>query len=592
MAEDNEKKDSQQKEEQKVTETPKVKKGGVGKIIALIFILIGGLIIGKIQWDKYATKKRANSYLNEAKSFIEKRRFKEATEAIALAEETLPGRPENKSVEEALELEQKVDSLEKSLSVSLSNRDWAKSDKILSNLMLVDSENDKIAPSNAEVAEGRLNDKRDELETALVKANNEDDAEAMLRLSDELITLDPTNEKAATWKQTRSAMEVEVIKRRKKARQIFEQAKELDTGEYNGEVLFLANQAKELTSDPVYQAFFDKVNSYPRTLLYPGKYPTIQETINAARPIDIVQLKEGNYNSPVVINKKVTILGVEGRPVIIHCSGASGAALYVSPEGELEAEHVMFKHTDTKNEEGSAYSVVIVSGKASFTSCLFFESAGHGIHVRDGGIVSLLACRSEANTWDGYAVSGKGSLAKIDASISTKNLHHGIDAWDEGAISFKDSISEFNLKSGTVATKNGSLSIIGSTIRSNTHAGLYVTEGGNAKVVKSEFSNNELAGGYGRNSGSVTIYGAKVLRNSIAGIVLYKGTTWQGLDSVIFEGNENKDVWGGADFDIQEEKIDLKTVNKKVENKDKPESVDTSNEASTEVKPSEDTEEE
>lgn len=533
-------------------EEPKKKKGAGKALILILFLIIGG-VVGAVLWQKYATEKKADAYLSEAKTFIENRRFNRAEETIRFADETLPGRPQTVEVEELLKTEKEIDQLEKDLVMKLREKDWDNSETILVSLKEIDAENVKISEGSEEIRLGRLSDKVDELEGKLSTAKGSDDLEGVLALSEELISLDPSHERSSEWESSRKNTVAEIEARNQKAKVIYEQATTLDEGVYNEELLFLATEAKTLSTDEKYETFFNKVNSYPRVISYPDDYPTLQGAVDAARAIDVIKITPGDYHSPVIINKEITMQGVEGEAVVIHCASTEGAAMFVGPEGDLTADYIMFKHSDLKEENESAYSVVVVEGKADFTACLFFESAGHGLHVTKGGKVETLSCRAEANTWDGLAVSGKGSEIKFQGSIAANNGHNGVDAWDGGKINLIDSFSEKNTRSGAVALGGGALTIKGSTIKQNSHAGLYVMSGGTAEVESSELSNNQLAGGYGDGSGMVKLTDTKILNNRVAGIVLAKGTTWSGLETLTYEGNEDKEVWKDAEFETLED---------------------------------------
>ena len=523
------------------------KKGGVA-LVFLLFLIAGG-VYGGITWKKYQTLKKSNSYLEQAKVFIEKRRFKQAEDTIEEANLLLPDRLETKELRARLENRKQVDQIEKELTIKLRERKWDESEGLLSRLTELDRDHPRLTLIQAEIKTGRIDDKRTILLSQLASAEKEDNLHEIARITENLVTLDPENSASAQWQEKNQKTRSEIKNRTEKAEALYQQALSLDQGVYNGETIFLAQQATSLSPDVKFKTFFEKVNSYPRDIYYPKDISTLQQAIDEARAIDTIYVAPGEHFASLNINKKITLLGEENKTTIIHFSGEKGPALFVDKEGEVEIKNLMFKHSEQKKDPKSAYSVAVIKGKASFTSCLFYESSGHGIHVIEGGKASLLSCRIEANNWDGIAASGKGCEAEVKNSITSNNVHHGVDVWDGAKLTFEDSFSEKNVRSGIVSMSGALVVVKGATLRRNSHSGLRVGKGGNATIFRSELSENQLAGGFGDNSASVKISESKILKNKIAGIVLSKGTIWNGVEALTFEGNRDKKIWKDAEFE-------------------------------------------
>ena len=533
------------------SENPSAKKGNTGItifIVALVVVILGGGgYFVFLEFQEAQILKKSNTFLSEAESFIENKKFDRAQESIQQAEAVLPNRPEISALQKELERSIKVASLEKELVATLQRRAWPRSTEIVTELESVDPENVAILPAKETIKVGILDQTREALEVKLGEAQASLQLPEIVKFSEELITLDPTHSNSSVWKTALKEAQTEIKVRNEKALTLYKQAKALDQGIYNEQMLTLATEAKELSKTTEITTFYNKVYAYPRTINYPQDYATLQEAVDIARPFDSIKIAPGEYYSPIIVNKEVTLVGDPEKAVIVHCSGKEGAALFVGPEGNVIASSLMFKHSVSASDDQS-YSTVVVNGQAKFTSCLFFQSSGHGLHVVDGGKVSIESCRSESNRWDGYAVQGAGSSATIKKSVASKNRQNGLDAWDSGSIEFLDSITEINRQSGAVSLTKGNISFNGSTARSNDHAGFYIANKGTATILNSELSSNRLGGAYGDQSGDVSVSKCKVLKNQIAGIVLTSGTNWDLSDSIEYEGNVGKELWENAVF--------------------------------------------
>jgi len=284
---------------------------------------------------------------------------------------------------------------------------------------------------------------------------------------------------------------------------------------------------------------------------YPNEYSNLQDAINVARPIDTIIVSEGAFHAPIQINKEIKLQAQEGKTVVLHSIGKDSPVIHVTEKGRLFAKNISIKHVD-KGETEAAYSTIVVEGEANLESCVIFQSVAHGVHVVNSGKFIAKSCRVEGNRWSGIVASGEKSVASLTESVIIRNGHNGIDAWESGLIEMFSSKSEENGQSGASATNYGSIKVVGSTISKNKHTGLYLSESGNANLKESELSNNLLAGGYGDRSGNVTLLDVKVMGNSIAGLVLTKGTTWNGVNTATFIENSGQDIWKDAEFRISE----------------------------------------
>ncbi len=547
-----------------------------GCLLIVIIVAVVGFI-AKIAINKVEVQKKTKAYIEEANAHIEARRFNRAEETLELANELNPNRREILNMQTDLKEARVINFYEKELTRTLQSKDWDKVRDAVTNLKIRDPQHPQIESALQEIKDGMHKEKLGLLVSQLSAAQKQGNLQEVVKNANSLLAHDPENPTAARWEDIKTKATEEIQASEKKAAQFYEQAKLVDKGVYSSELYTLASKAKSLSEKPVYKAFYEKVSKYPRIIRYPNEYSNLQDAIDAARPIDTVQVAEGSYHAPIRVDKEIKIVGAEGKTVVLHASGKTSPVVYVTSAGKLNVQHIMFKHVDPSEEE-TAYSTIVVEGEANFTSCAIYQSSGHGAHVINGGKLVVDSCRLENNRWDGVAASGASSLATLQRSVVTLNKHHGIDAWEGGKVEMFDSFSESNLRSGVVATKGGSVKIIGSTIRLNQHTGLYLTDGANALVKRSEFSKNGLAGGYGDRSGDVTLEETKVLGNSEAGIVLTKGTIdWKGLETIQFSGNAGKEIWKDAEFRISEILKEILPEEKEEEPKSETQEEDTDN---------------
>ena len=528
----------------------------VGTLVVLALLVIVGLL-AKTQIERIKLNNKVESYLREAQSFIDGRKFNRAEESLGYAEELRPGLRDIRLMKTSLGEAKVIYFYEKELTSALQKKDWDEVQSAVIQLKAKSPDHPQIEVAKEQIEKGRFRDKLNALMKELALAQKQEKLPQVITASQNLLKHDPENANAARWENINQMAKEELLVSEKKARQFYEQALLIDKGMYSPELYSLASKARKLSEKPLYQSFFDKVSQYPRVIRYPNEYSNLQDAINEARAIDTVQVSQGTFHAPIRIDKEVTLVGEEGQSVIIHSAGSSSPVVYVSKSGKLNVKNLMMRHTDT-SEEKEAYSVLVVEGEAQVNACAVYQSAAHGVHALNGGSVIMDSCRVEGNRWDGAAASGEGSLVVLKRSVVARNRQNGVGAWDGGSVELFDSFSEGNTMSGMSSFKLGNLKVVGSTVRSNKHAGLYVGPEGTAQLKRSELSKNRLAGGYGNQSGTVTLEGVKVVLNSEAGIVLTKGTTWQGLDAVEFIDNAGKDVWADAEFriaEILEEKV-------------------------------------
>jgi len=532
---------------QEETSTPKKGLGRVaGILVFLVVVVLMGFLV-KIQWEKYQLRQETKAYLKEAQTFIDKRRFIRAEESLALARELMPNRSEIDSVQEELDQARVINFYEKEITESLQSRDWDKVQKAIVALRKRDPGHPKIKSAQKQMELGRHKAKLDALLAELTQAQRDNDLGAVVKIAGKLLIHDPESALSERWKEIKENASEEIRLSEQKARGYYQQAQAIDQGVYSQDMVSLARKAKALSDKPEYQEFFERVSKYPRIIYYPNEFSNLQDAIAQAREIDTIQISQGSFHAPIIIDKKVRLVGEKGKSIVLHSSGKNSPVVYVTKDGELEAENVMFKHVEIA-EGISVYSAVVVEGRASMKSCAVFESAGHGIHVLNGGSLYLETSRLESNRWSGLAASGKSTRVVVKRSVAAKNRQNGIDLWDHAELKFQDSFSEENLQSGVVVVNKAQVEISGSTSRGNFHTGLYVAEGGKANLLRCELSKNVLAGAFGDQSGKVYITSCNVLDNYEAGMVLTKGTTWQGLDRVSFVGNEGEKIWKDAEF--------------------------------------------
>ena len=313
----------------------------------------------------------------------------------------------------------------------------------------------------------------------LILAKSADDAEA------KSILLDATaaREKAVT--------------QQKKALSLLAQASARDTGQFDQQALDWLREANSLAPDNrEISTRLEKLAAYTRTLRVPEDFPTPEEALAAAHHHDRIVLGPGRWKGPFVVDTAVEIQGAGPADTQIECMPSDGSAITIGPGAKgVRISGVTFRH-ESFAVGTVRFSVALVrAGSATFVDCRFTEASGHGLAVIEGGEAIVSRSRFNGNGWDGVAAIGKSSRIEIRDCEALDNFEHGIESWDGAGVVLVNNRCEGNSRNG-IHTDSGlaSATIEGNQLISNREFGLVLTSAAAGKISGNTARANLLGG--------------------------------------------------------------------------------------------------
>lgn len=533
--------------------------------LMLVGCVVGLAWVGNLwveQERRKVSEKRVDELLQDGQVALEKRRWPEASEIF---EQVLELRPQSqgamaglRKIEDGKEEErrQQIGFLMGTAQAAIEARRWDEAESTLRDLREMDPENSKLVTLKERITGGRMVDRIVTLLDAAEEAIREEQWETVAMNARKLETLAPTH---ADLPRLRN-MAVEGMKlleeRKTKARELYQAALVMDDGTFSQEALEILREAIRLAERPEYQALYDKISSYARTLQVPEEFETIGAALAVARPKDKVRVGEGTYRESLVLPGEIDLEGAGSDKTIVVCEAVNASVLVVPPGSSgSRISGCTLRQTGIILTDERYPIVAIDSGELALEDCRVERGAGHGVAVVNGGRVSMRSVRVVGCGWDGLAVYGQGSRGEARECRFEGNLHHGVDAWDGGAVSISRSRSSANGLAGIVVMSPGVPSKVeGSTCDENRELGILVANGATVEVTGSLFSSNLLGGVLVRDPGTqAVIVGNRILKNGTAGLVADKRSRL-----LRFEDNEIRENSGQQvklDADLEAEKV-------------------------------------
>jgi parallel beta-helix repeat protein len=318
---------------------------------------------------------------------------------------------------------------------------------------------------------------------------------AALPWIEKILQAEPQNETAIAWKSTAEQGIQTERDNQRRAEELYQQARGLDQGRYNPQLLDLVSQAKKLApKDQRIAELYEKVANYGRTMRVPQEYPQLQAALDAARANDRIVIEPGLYEGSFVVNVVVLLEAASGE-VILSCPAENGPALTLRSEVQgAKVSGIHFRHS-TLVTESERYSAVLVAGaKVSFESCHFQRAAGHGMAVIQGGEVSIEQCRFEENGWDGISVQENKSQAQIRNSVFLGNIHHGIEVWNQATAVIENNRCADNCLNGILIDTKAAVTVKANQLSSNRDYGIVLRAAGGGVVEGNRMAENLLGG--------------------------------------------------------------------------------------------------
>ncbi len=333
--------------------------------------------------------------------------------------------------------------------------------------------------------------------------------------------------------------------------ELYLEAKSLDQGAYSGEALSLLEQAMRLDPNDEVRVLYQKMSSYGRVLTVPGEFPTIGAALAQARARDRVQVAKGVYKEYVNLPPGVVLVGEGAKDTVIECQAKISAVLTMNQAGVMARVVSMTLRHEGFTNEVERFSVVAVSGgNLRLEDVIVDRASGHGVAVVDAGILEMVQSKVQRSGWDGIAVQGEGSLAKLTKVESRENLHHGVDFWDGASGTLLNSKFIKNGRAGLVVISPvEGVSVSDSQSISNREVGVLMSAVPAATVFSCRISKNLLGGVVMQEKcQQVKLISNEIHGNGKAGLVVERGSALSEESENRISGNQGREIWEDAIF--------------------------------------------
>lgn len=312
---------------------------------------------------------------------------------------------------------------------------------------------------------------------------------------EKILREEPDYEQAKLWRLAAEEGQKTDEANRRRAAELYQQAKQMDQGRYDPRVLEMIREAKKLAPDDTEVAdLYDKIASYTRTIRVPEDFPKLQAAFDAAQPQDRIVIAAGEYEGPFVLDVAVMLEAVSGE-VIFSCPSETAPALTLRKNSQgTQIKGLQFRHT-SMNAEAERYSTVLLAGaKVNFEACRFSRAAGHGLAVVAGAELTVDQCRFEDNGWNGISIQDAGSRAVVRNSQMIANIHHGIEVWNQAAATLENNRCSDNCLNGILIDTTAAVNVKGNQLSGNRDYGMVLRQSGGGMVDGNRFASNLLGG--------------------------------------------------------------------------------------------------
>jgi tetratricopeptide (TPR) repeat protein len=325
-------------------------------------------------------------------------------------------------------------------------------------------------------------------------------------------------------------------KDRQRARQLFDAAKQRDTGTFDKSAYEWLREAAALSPDDAeIAALYQKIASYTRTIQVPGDIPKLADAIASARDRDRIVVAEGTFSGPVIVDKAITLEGAGRDKTFVEVGASeSTAATFGRRAGGTRVSGITFRHRGFEAGEDRFSALLVRGAEITLSDCRAADAAGHGLAVVEAGRVIATRCLFENNGWDGVAVRGAGSRVEFTECEATSNIGHGFDLWDGGSGAIHQSIARDNSGTGIVVGTTADNVVVGNCdLRANREYGIVVANASSGRIHGNRCRENLLGGMAVRTSAARLIFENNVLEKNLGpGLALERG-----LDPKVFSTN-------------------------------------------------------
>ncbi len=208
----------------------------------------------------------------------------------------------------------------------------------------------------------------------------------------------------------------------------------------------------------------EEIGEAVRTVCIAGcNYSSIQAAIDAAKDGDVVEVGSGTYNENIVVNKSITIKGVNtGEGASVVNAQGSGSAVVLEADG-IVLESLYITNAGLYPRAG----IEIVSNDNLISGCEVWNCKYWGIYLKGG---------STNNT--------------VSECVSSNNGHDGVMIYKSPGNFFTDNIIGNNGDNGVQILESDNNVVDGNVLGNNTNSGVYVDSSQNAMVMNNIIAYN------------------------------------------------------------------------------------------------------
>lgn len=274
-------------------------------------------------------------------------------------------------------------------------------------------------------------------------------------------------------------------------------------------------------------------------------YETIAAALAVAEPGDVILVRSGMYNEPLVIDKPVEIIGIgvleEHQEAVIRANGGSAITYQAAGAGRIS------NLTIEAGGDPHCAAVDVAEGRIRIAGC-HIRSRGPVeacIRVRGDGFAHIIANTIEDGHGVGVLICERGDAQVTDNSI-LRHAHSGVEVRDTTrphilgnrisngrsggvhihagslAVVERNDIFE-NREAGIAVNNHGAPTIKGNRIHDGFAAGVWVGDKGQATISENDVYANRGTGVEIQAGGDPLIFNNRIYDGAGGGIVLHPG---------------------------------------------------------------------
>lgn len=215
-------------------------------------------------------------------------------------------------------------------------------------------------------------------------------------------------------------------------------------------------------------------------------FTSIQAAIEAAGDGAVIEVGSGTYNEKIVLEKKVTIRGVdtgEGVPVV-NAQGNGSAVL-------LEADGIVLEGLYITNAgPWPSAGIEVVSNDNVISDCGVMNSNWAGIYLKGSSNTTIIRCISSNNGNDGILIF-RATENLVSDSVVSNNLDDGISILSSDSNRIEGNVVINNTKAGIFLDAATNAVVTGNVIGYNAK-GISLRGSGIDRVGPNRFFNNTV----------------------------------------------------------------------------------------------------